>query len=195
MPNELAKSLAAFFTCCAWALAIRFAWWGEWDYETARRQVALTPALLGWLVVWVPIVAFVHVLVMTERAWMAQGWARIARPALTGLLLSLCVAMWVSEPLASLVFWDTDGPGRSNWLVLWPLLSALGALIAILYAFLLGSRVIIGVAIAGALLHVGQFYYLLGTTLLIKSCIMIAVGIAALLAAAGLRAQSGAEAS
>jgi uncharacterized membrane protein len=41
----------------------------------------------------------------------------------------------------------------------------------------------IGVSIAGALLHVAQFYYLLGTTLLVKSAIMLGVGAVALVAA------------
>ena len=189
MPNDLAKMLAAFFGCCAWALAIRFAWWGEPDFDSVRQQVALAPALLGWFVVWAPIIGVVHVLVRAERVWMAGGLRRVARPALSGLLVSLCVATWASEPLASLQFWEGESQARTNWLVLWPLLGAVGALFASLYAFRLRSRAMVGIAIAGALLHVAQFYYLLGTTLLTKSSIMIAVGVSALLAAAWLRRQ------
>lgn len=187
MPNDLAKVLAAFFGCCAWALAIRFAWWGESGFAGTRQSVALAPALIGWVIVWSPVLGAVHALVSTERVWMARSLRRIARPALSGLLLSLCVATWMSEPLASLQFWGGEGQAQSNWLVLWPLLGAATALFAALYAFRLRNRAIIGVAIAGALLHVAQFYYLLGTTLLIKSAIMISVGVAALLAAAWLR--------
>jgi hypothetical protein len=189
MPNDLAKVLAAFFACCAWALAIRFTWWGEPDFDNARQQVALAPALLGWLVVWTPILGAVHMLVTKEHVWMAHALRRVARAALSGLLVSLCVATWVSEPLASLTFWEGESQARTSWLVLWPLLGAASALCASLYAFRLRSRAMIGVAIAGALLHVGQFYYLLGTTLMIKSSIMIAVGVAALLAATWLRRQ------
>jgi Domain of unknown function (DUF4401) len=190
MPNDLAKVLAAFFGCCAWALAIRFAWWGEPDFDSVRRQVPLAPALLGWFVVWTPILVAVHVLVAKEHVWMACGLRRVARAALSGFLVSLCVATWVSEPLASLTFWEGDSQARTNWLVLWPLLGAAGALCASIYSFRLRSGAMVGVAIAGALLHVAQFYYLLGTTLVIKSSIMIGCGVAALLAAAWLRRQS-----
>lgn len=186
MPNDLSKLLAAFFASCAWALTIRFAWWGDDVLANARQSVAIGPALIAWLVVWAPIIGAVHVLVSTERLWMAGPLRRIARPALTGLLLSLCVATWVSEPLTALYFWE-DEPGRTNWRVLWPLLGAATALLAATYAFRLRNRAILGVAIAGALLHIAQFYYLLGTTLLIKSVVMIAVGVVALAWAGWLR--------
>lgn len=189
MPNDLAKVLAAFFSCCAWALAIRFAWWGDPSFENVRQSVALAPALIAWIIVWTPILGIVHALVSTERSWMAQSLRRIARPALSGLLISLCVATWVSEPLFSLQVWQREGQAQTNWLVLWPLLGAAAASFAALYAFRLRNRALVGVAIVGALLHVGQFYYLLGTTLLIKSVIMIGAGMAALLAAAWLRRQ------
>jgi hypothetical protein len=188
MPNAFAKVLAAFFGCCAWALAIRLAWWGESDFGRVREQVALAPALLGWFVVWAPIIGAVHALVGTERLWIAGGLRRIARAALNGMLVSLCVATWASEPFSSLSFWD-DGQARTNWLVLWPLLGVVSALFATLYAFRLRNYAIIGVGVTGALLHVAQFYYLLGTSLLIKSCIMLVVGVAALLAAVWLRGQ------
>jgi uncharacterized membrane protein len=58
-----------------------------------------------------------------------------------------------------------------------------GALFAAFSAFRLRSQALIGLSIAGALMHVAHFYYQLGTTLLIKSSIMLAVGAAALAAA------------
>lgn len=189
MPNDLAKVLAAFFGCCAWGLAIRFAWWGEPGFETASQSVALVPAVIGWVTVWTPVFGLVHALVATEPVWMARSLRRVARPALNGLLMSLCVATLVSEPLASLVVWDRQGPAQTNWLVLWPLLGAGAAMFAAFYAFRLRNRAIIGIAIAAALLHVAQFYYLLGTSLLSKSGIMVSVGAAALLAATWLRRQ------
>jgi hypothetical protein len=193
MPNALAKTIATFFACCAWALAIRFGWWGEPRYG-ARPHIDLAPALVSWFVVWIPIIVAARALVATERAWMAGGWRRIARPALTGLLLSLCVATWVSEPFSSLLLWEGDSRRRSNWLVLWPLLGAASALFASLYAFRVSNRALIGVAIVGALLYLAQFYYLLGTTLLTKSYIMVGVGVAALFAANRLRTMSKADA-
>jgi uncharacterized membrane protein len=100
--------------------------------------------------------------------------------------MALALATWASEPLGSLVFWSPPGESYVNWLVLWPLLGAATALFAAVCAYRLRNRALVGLAIAGALLHVMQFYYLLGTTLIIKSMIMLAVGIALLVAAWGL---------
>jgi hypothetical protein len=183
MTNPLAKVLAVFFACCAWALTVRFGWWGESSYNTVRH-VTLMPALTGWFVVWLPIVGAIHALVKTEASWMAGAAQPIARAALIGLLVSLALATWLSEPFGSLMFWDEQR--QINWMALWPLLGAMGALLGAVYAFRIRNRVLIGVAAVGALLHVGQFYYLLGVSLLIKSCIMLAVGVLALLAAAWL---------
>ena len=184
MPNRLAKVLAAFFACCAWALLVRFGWWEEQGYDV-QRQVMLGLALMGWFAVWAPVIIAVQVLVSTESAWMSSALRSIARAALTGLLLSLSVATWISEPLASLVFWE--GHSQKDWMALWPLLGASSSLLAAVYAFRLRSWALIGVATIGALLHVSQFYYLLGLSLLLKSCIMLGVGVIALLAAAWLQ--------
>lgn len=187
MPNTLAKVLAALFACCAWALTIRFAWWGPLGLHNVRPQVTLPPAFVGWFVVWIPIIGAVHALIATERTWMASDLRRLARPALHGLLLSLAVATWVSEP--NMLTSAVESQGRTNWLALWPLLGVAAALFAAFCAFRLRSRAMIGVSIAGALLHVAQFYYVLGTTLVIKSAIMLGVGAAALIAAHWLNQQ------
>jgi hypothetical protein len=110
----------------------------------------------------------------------------LARTALTGLLMALALATWASEPLGSLVFWSPPGEPYVNWLVLWPLLGAATALFAAVCAYRLQNRALVGLAIGGALLHVMQFYYLLGTTLVIKSMIMLGVGVTLLLAAGTL---------
>ncbi|WP_116813401.1 DUF4401 domain-containing protein [Steroidobacter cummioxidans] len=183
MPNFFARMLAAFFACCAWALAIRFGWWGSSSYSATEQ--ALGPALIGWFVVWLPIIGIVHALINNESGWMRGAAQRLARAALIGLLVSLSLATWISEPLGSLTFWEDQH--RTNWMALWPLLGAIGALLAVVYAFRLRSRALIGIASIGALLHVGQFYYLLGLSLLIKSCIMLGVGVLALLAATWLQ--------
>lgn len=183
VPNFFARMLAAFFACCAWALAIRFGWWGSGSYSAAEQ--ALRPALLGWFVVWLPVIGTIHALIDNESAWMRGAAQRIARAALIGLLVSLSLATWISEPMGSLTFWDDQQ--QTNWMALWPLFGAIGALLAAVYAFRLRSRALIGIASVGALLHVGQFYYLLGLSLLIKSCIMLGVGVLALLAAMWLQ--------
>jgi hypothetical protein len=183
MPNRLARALAAFFACIAWAVAIRFAWYGDsWDL---RHTAALTPALVGWAVIWIPVAALCALAIRSEASWMARpAAARIIRPALTGLLLALTFGTFASEPLEALAWFAPTGSRLQNWLVLWPLLNALMALFAAYCAFHLRSKALLGIAIAAALLHVGQFYFLLGTTLVVKSIIMLAMGVA--LAAAGL---------
>jgi hypothetical protein len=168
--------LAAFFACIAWALAVRFAWWGEWTFGSDRREIALAPALLGWLVIWVPIIVATQALLATESRWMAERLHRLARPALSGLILSLSIATWLSEPLGTLQFWTSADSPHRNWFVLWPLLGAATAVFAAMCAFRVRNRGLLGVAMAGALLHVAQFYFLLGFSLLMKSIIMIALG-------------------
>lgn len=187
LPNHFAKMLSAFFACLAWALAVRFAWWGEDSISGPGLAVAFAPALIGWIVIWIPVAAGVHALITREAEWMATKTRRIARPALTGLLLGLSVGTWTSEPFAALTFWAPPSEVPVNWLALWPLLGVAAALFAAVSAFRLRHRAMLGVAIAGALLHLVQFYYLLGVTLVTKSYIMLAVGVALLLAARGMR--------
>jgi hypothetical protein len=196
MPNRMAKVLAAFFACIAWALAVRFALWGETMLSDVRREVPLGLALVSWLVIWAPLIAAAQALIVYEARWMAGRARLLARSAQTGLLMALALATWASEPLGSLVFWSPAGETYANWLVLWPLLGAATALFAAICAYRLQNRPLVGLAIAGALLHVMQFYYLLGTTLVIKSMIMLVVGVALLLAAWGLgRSRSQSERS
>lgn len=183
MPNAFAKVLATIFACCAWALTIRFAWWDPSRFSGSSPEISWMQALLGWFVVWIPIIVAAHELIQTERAWMVSGLRRLARPALNGLLVSLALATLFSAPNADYLFWGEGRQPGANWIVLWPLLGILAALFATFCAFRLRSRALIGVSIAGALLHVVQFYYFLGTTLLIKSVIMLGVGAAALVAA------------
>jgi Domain of unknown function (DUF4401) len=183
MPNRLARALAAFFACIAWALAIRFAWYGDnWD---VRHTAALAPALIGWAVIWVPGAALCALAIRSEASWMARpAAARIIRPGLTGLLLALTFGTLASEPLEALDWFGPSGSTPQNWLVLWPLLNVLMALFAAYCAFRLRNKALLGIAIAAALLHVGQFYFVLGTTLVVKSIIMVVMGGA--LAGAGI---------
>lgn len=182
-PNAFAKLLAAFLACVAWTLTVRFAWWGEERFGDARTPVSLGPALLGWVVIWLPIAAGVRALIAHEARWMATDRRRIVRPALTGMLVALAVATWVSEPFAALAVWTLPGGVPTNWLAIWPLLAFGLALYAALCGYSLRDTPLIGIAIAGALLHLVQFYYLIGVTLVTKALIMVAVGVLLLIAA------------
>jgi hypothetical protein len=185
MPNALARAIAAFFACIAWALAIRFAWWGEGNWDALRAQVSLAPAIVGWFVIWIPIAALAFAALAAEPQWMAHDARRIVRPALGGLLLALTFGTFASVPFDAFdVFWRSSSEPHTNWLVLWPLLNVAAALAAGFGAFRLRSTALVGVAIAAALLHVVQFYYVLGTTLVIKSAIMLIAG--AVLLGAGI---------
>ena len=104
------------------------------------------------------------------------------------LTRALAVGSWASEPLAGLQIWEHTA-GRSNWLALWPLFAFLAALFATFCAFRVRNRALIGLGIAGALLHVSQFYFLLGTTLIVKSVLMLVVGAALLGLAAWMRTE------
>lgn len=183
LPNHFARLVSALFACLAWAMTIRLWWWGENWLNDPRVPVALLPALAGWLVIWVPVALGAHVLIARETKWMASGTWRVARPALTGMLFALSVGTWVTEPFAVLTFWIPTGEVAVNWLALWPLLSVAAALLAAVLASRVRHDAMVGVAIAGALLHLVQFYFLLGTTLVVKAYIMVAVGVVLLIAA------------
>jgi hypothetical protein len=191
MPNGLARTLAAFFACVALTAAVRFAWWEPALDLGGRPAVVLGPALASWVVIWVPLLVLAFALLRREAQWMAGPARRIVRPGLNGLLAALALGTWASDPFASFTFFRPDGDG--NWLVLWPMLGAGTALLAARLAFRLRDRPLVGVAIVGALLHVTHFYYLLGTTLLVKSVIMIALGALLLSAAFVARRRAGAR--
>ncbi len=191
LPNHFAKGLSAFFACLAWAFVVRLGWWGDDLFGQRRLEVPFLPALTGWLIIWVPVGGLVHTLIRRETRWMATSARRVARPALTGLLLGLSVGTWASEPFAALPFTTPPTEIPENWLVLWPLLGALAALFAAGSAFRLRHRAMIGGAIGGALLHVVHFYYLLGVSLVVKSYIMLALGAMFLVGARSVGAGGG----
>jgi hypothetical protein len=178
MPNRLARVLSSLFACLLWVLALRLVWWGEGadDVFMGQRRLSLAPALLAWAVIWVPLMALAYLLVFKEATWMATRARKILRPALTGLLIALAVGTFASEPVAAFDFSNSDDEPRTDWLVLWPLLAVGVAMFAGYCALRVRNNALMGVAIAGALVHVMQFYFLLGTTLLVKSVIMLIVG-------------------
>ncbi len=169
LPNPFARSLSALVACVAWALLVRLGWW---DGEAG----SIGAAVVGWLVVWAPVAVGVHLLIARESRWMATPARRIARPALTGLLVALSLGTWTSEPFGALPLRAPTGAVPMDWLALWPLLGVAAALFSAVCAFRLRHRALVGVAIAGALLHAVHFYYLLGISLVVKSYLMLAIG-------------------
>jgi uncharacterized membrane protein len=177
MPNRLARVLSTLFACIAWTLAWRFGWWDASLLSGSEHALRLVPALLAWVLVWGPLMVLTHLLIAREVEWMASGARRILRPLLTGLLIALTFGTFASEPFDAFDPWPTDTRPYTNWLVMWPLLAVGASMFAGYCALRLRNPALVGVAIAGALLHVMQFYFLLGTTLLVKSGIMVALGI------------------
>lgn len=184
MPDRLHRTLSALFATVAWALLVRSVLFDDLrNFSGAYHSGSLLAKALGaWLLSWVPPGAGLWALVVREPAWMARGLQPIARPALAGLVAGLAFATLASQPVDSLLFW---GRHRSehDWLALWPLLSALGALGGVAAAFAVRSRALVGACAVAALLHVSLFYYELGVDLLFKSLLMLAMGGALLLAA------------
>ena len=115
-------------------------------------------------------------LIAREARWMAQGFTGHLRPALTGLLLGLCLAGIAAEPFAFLVLGPSQLGMTLSWWALFPLLSIGLAAFAAYGAFRVRSAGVLGFALFAALLHLARFYYLYGTTLLWKSLIMLCLG-------------------
>ncbi len=188
MPNRLHRLMSALFALIAWALMWRFGLFGEPSWSTANGSAPSLPAALGgWLITWLPVAAAVGLLIRHEPGWIARGWAPVLRPALTGLVVGIAFATLISYPLESFRWWGS-APVRTDWLALWPLLSAGAALVAVAAAFALGSRALMGTCIVAVLLHVSHFYYALGASLLLKSLLMLLMGAALLFAARWLAA-------
>lgn len=191
MPNRLHRTLSTLFATIAWALTLRFALFGEpafWHAREAVRTTSTASALAGWCFAWLPVGAGLAWLIRREAHWMARGWQPVLRPIASGLILGLAFATLASQPFESFRFFGS-GEVDVGGLALWPLLSALGALAAIAVAFALRQRALMSVCVLAALLHVSHFYYALGTSLLIKSLLMAAMGGALLIAARALAAK------
>ena len=189
MPNRLPRLMSALFALIAWALMWRFGLFGEPSSSTTNSNAAHLPAALcGWLITWLPVGGLLSSMIRHEPAWIARGWAPVLRPALTGLVVGIAFATLVSYPLESCRWWGS-APVRTDWLALWPLLSARAALAAVAAAFALGSRALMGACIVAVLMHVSHFYYALGASLLLKSLLMLLMGAALLFAARRLAAK------
>lgn len=180
MPNRLHRTMSTLFACIAWALFVRYGLWDEPGWRgtggDTHAHTSLGLALAGWAIVWFPVGGGLYALIRREPAWMVAGWQAIIRPVSIGLIAGLAVATLLSYPLELYFFWIADAQHQENALALWPLLSALAALGAMAAAFALGSRGLVAVCIVAALLHMSYFYYVMGTSLLVKSATMLLLG-------------------
>lgn len=190
MPNRLHRTLSTLFACIAWALTVRFALLGSPDFGMRGDAVRIAPslalAIVAWLVAWLPVVVALWWLIRRGAAPTLQRWQGVVQPIVTGFIIGLAFATIASQPFESWRWWG-GGEVAAGGLVLWPLLSALGALAAVAAAFARHQRGLMSVCIVAALLHVSHFYYALGTSLVVKSLLMLAMGGAALIAARALR--------
>jgi hypothetical protein len=191
MPDRLHRMLSTLFATIAWALTLRFALFGEPGYAMrgeALHAPSLAAALGGWLLKWCPVAAALWWAIRNEAGCVARGWASLARPVVDGLIVGLAVATLASQPFESFG-WFGSGEADAGNLALWPLLSALGALGALAAAFALRRSALMVLCAVAAPLHVAHFYYALGTSLLAKSLLMLAMGAASLAAARFLRSK------
>jgi uncharacterized membrane protein len=181
MPNSLHRVMSTVFALIAWGWLVRTGLFGEPQWSRGRgAEPSLLAALGGWALAWVPPTIGLWALLRRASAWIDRGWASTLRPLLAGLIIGLAFATLVSQPFESFVsLWGTQP--RQDWLALWPLLSAGAALAALAAAFAMHSRALMGACVIAVLLHVSHFYYALGTSLLIKSMLMIALGAALLI--------------
>ena len=178
MPNALHRTMSAFFACTAWAVLVRYGLWDtpDWNLSSnARRVPPVELALGGWALAWIPVAGLLYVLIRREAEWMARGWQAIVRPATVGLVVGLAVTTLISQPFESFSWIDRNAD--RGGLAIWPLLSALAAIGALAAAFALGRRGLAAVCVIAALLHISHFYYAIGTTLLAKAMMMIALGV------------------
>src|ERR1051325_856320 len=193
--NRLHRVLTSMGVVVAWALATHELLFGKLpgisiSFSAPSPDVYNISALsvILWLIVWVPVACAGWWLVTHESQWMAAGNEELLRPVTHGLLAALSIAPLVTHPAT---FWMALGLGSTHELTdaapgataLWPLLAMLLAVLAMALAFAIRCRPLIGLAIVFGLLEVSAFYYVLGTTLLVKSIIMVLLG-AALLASA-----------
>jgi len=184
MPNRLQRTLSTFFAAIAWALTVRFALVGEpesWRASVERPGVSVPVALVGWVTTWAPFVAALWWLIRSEPLWMARAWQPVLRPIVTGLIIGLAFATLASHPFESFR-WFGSGEADAGGLALWPLLSAAGALAATAAAFALRQRGLMALCVVATIAQLSHFYYVLGTSLLVKSILMLAMGGALLLA-------------
>jgi len=128
-----------------------------------------------------PPLLLLFVLQKNEVQWLGGRTASMWRAVIVGIIVALAFATPLSQPWLGVG--ATESTGERSWLALWPLLSIAAALCGAATAFVLRHRVLLALALLGALLHVGHFYFALGVELLAKSLLMLALGAALLIGA------------
>jgi hypothetical protein len=181
--NRLHRFLTSLGTVIAWAVAtheliFRELPGSELFTSKAGPSEMSVVSIVVWIVIWAPVAYGAWWLVRNEGRWMAAGEDALVRPATNGLIAALSIAPLATHPVA---FWmalgfhhGPDVPQGST--ALWPLLAILLAMLSMALGFALRNRALIGLAILFGLLELSAFYYVLGTTLLLKSVIMILLG-------------------
>lgn len=200
MQNRLHRALSSFGAVVAWALAtheILFRELPSIEWRAGQTGLYQTSALsvLLWVAVWAPVAGCAYWLAAHEAQWMAAGRESLLRPVTHGLIAALAIAPLATHPAT---FWLALGLGSSQVMTdgspgataLWPLLSMGLDLLALALAFNLRNRALMGVAIIFGLLEISGFYYVLGTTLLVKSVTMLVLGAVLLLSARRLGMES-----
>jgi len=186
MPNRTARTIAALFATIAWCctahFAIRYPNTADFFFGNAHEaaRVGSASATLAWLLTWLPLGTLAWWMTTREQSWMSTSLRNLARPALTGLLLGISVGGFFTEPFGFMAFGEGALGARLGWWTVFPLLSVGLAMFAAYCAFRLRSFGVMGFAIVAALLHVSRFYYNFGTSLSMKSALMICVGAAML---------------
>jgi len=191
MRNRLHRAISSAAAVVAWALAIHELAFPKQIFGFSNSGIAESDSavlqILLWLLVWCPVAMAAWWLVRTEAAWMSEGRDGLWRPVTSGLVAALAIAPLATHPAE---FWLAMGmntsvmaSGSLSAIPLWPLMAALMALFSLALSFTLRTRALMGVAIVFSLLELSAFYYVLGTTLLIKSIIMLATGAASLVSA------------
>jgi hypothetical protein len=194
MPNRVARTLAALSASIAWLYTVRFLLrparsedfffgGGPSEYESPLGAWLLP---VGWLLTWGPLIALAVWLIRNEPQWMSREWRKVARPLLTGLLLCASLGGAVAEPFAFIALGAETWGLHLSWHALFPLLSVALSAFAAYGAFRLRSTGLLGVAILGALLNLVRFSYFYGTTLLMKSMILLCLGALMIFAGAWL---------
>jgi len=198
MPDRVARTLSAFAATIAWVFVVRY---GLRPHESSvflDGQGNLAAPLFGswtvpieWLLTWAPPLALVLWLRRTEARWMARRAAAWARPALTGLLLGIALGGICAEPESLLFVGARDVGQELSWWTLIPLLSIALALFGVHASFSLRNAGLLGACVVAALAHLARFYYLYGTTLRLKSLLMLVMGLVLLGAARLLERRAG----
>jgi hypothetical protein len=194
MPNKTARTLAALFATTAWIFTVFFLLWpGKGDQALFAGGLSTSHSMLGawtdaacWVLTWVPLLALVTWLIRSETQWMSSKARSYARPLLIGVLLGLSMG-GINTLSLSVIALGLDHTGMPVSWAIYALLSVGLAMTAAYGAFLVRSNALIGSAVLAALLHLANFYYFYGATLMWKSLIMAVAGAALLLGGIALR--------